>query len=71
MKWLRGNIKIPESSISDEDIEKLKEKAQNVATKVEKMEKAVLDGEHTWMLVKCYPDEDPVCKPKGFDPCAT
>jgi len=69
MKWLwNSRAKIPESSVTSSDIEGLKEKANDVAETVKKIEQATLDGEHTWMLVRCKLNEKPTCNPKGA-PC--
>ena len=61
MRWWSSKVDIPESSITDNDIIELKKRVDDVTTQMTKMEKAVLNGEHTWMLIKCDRDEKPKC----------
>lgn len=63
MKWFSNKVEIPKSSVSDEDIKTLNEKTTEIMRTVVKMERAVMDGEHQWMLVKCPPAQVPVCIP--------
>lgn len=62
-----GNVKV------ELLLEKNKKQLNDLNTRIDEMEKAILNGEHKWFLTKCPEPEIPVCQlPKGTDePCLT
>lgn len=47
--------------VTNKDIDKLKESSENIKERARAFEKAVMDGESMWMLVKCPAEQSPVC----------
>jgi len=62
LKWWRKNkeaeVKIEQAIIKND------ETLKDLNKRIDTMTKAVMDGESQWMLVKCPPQEQPVCEPK-------
>ena len=74
MKWF-SKFQPPESTVTDDDIQILNDKAKEISQAVDRMERAVMDGESMWMLVKCplvqvhtgIPEKHP--KQENLAPC--
>ncbi|MFH1952599.1 MAG: hypothetical protein ABIL06_13380 [Pseudomonadota bacterium] len=63
MKWF-SKFQPPKSTVTDDDIQILNDKAKEISQAVDRMERAVMDGESMWMLVKCPPGQVPMYMPE-------
>ena len=56
-----SKMKLPPSTVTDEDMQELKNKTDEITATVNRMERTVMDGESMWMLVKCPVAQVPMC----------